>query len=70
MEQPKCAYCGREISSEPVVPEDEIPIVREGKYYHTKCWGKVRRERSQTLHEIDIPKEPPYSWPPRPEAIH
>lgn len=71
MEQPRCAHCDREISPEAVAPtEGETPIFREGKYYHLECWGKVRRERSQTLHEMDVPKEPPYPWPPRPGAIH
>lgn len=57
MELVRCAYCGGEISTEPVAPsEGETPIFREGKHYHVKCWGKVQRERSPTFHEVDIPK--------------
>lgn len=71
MERVTCAYCGREISSEPVPPtEGEVPIFREGKYWHLDCWGKVKRERSPTLHEVEIPRELPSSWPPRPKVIH
>lgn len=71
MEQPRCAYCGRDISSEAVAPsEDETPIFREGKYWHLGCWGRVKRERSPTLREIEIPEEPPHPWPPRPKVLH
>ena len=69
MEQPRCAYCGKEISSEPVAPtEGEIPIFREGKCWHLDCWGRVRRERSPILRGVEIPEEPPRPWPLRPEA--
>lgn len=66
MEKVTCAYCGMEISDEPVAPsEGETPIFREGKYYHVKCWGKVKRERSPTLHEVEVPEETPHPWPPK-----
>lgn len=71
MEKVTCAYCGRKIPSEAVAPsEGETPIFREGEYYHVKCWGKVRRERSPSMREVEIPKEPPRPWPPRPRVIH
>jgi hypothetical protein len=71
MEKVTCAYCGREISAEPVAPsEGETPVFREGRYYHLECWGRARRERGQTLREAEVQEALPYPWPPRPEVIH
>lgn len=59
MEKVTCAYCGREISPEAVAPsEGETPIFREGKYYHVKCWGKVKRSSLYGSKEIPEPGGP------------